>query len=169
MAPAGCSALAWLQTHPGERRQGGCWGDLPGTPVAAPAAAPGAHLAGRAGACGLSADMTQDRAVPEPGVDQPPWGWLLPRDAVVVIVLSHLLILPPGRLLRAQRPAVRMGWLGTPCPAWTPPHTCRDRGSQSDPQPGDMPGTGGVGPRQDSHPSTCPGVPPPWGGCADTA
>lgn len=90
--------------------------------------------------------------MPEPGVDQPPWGRFLPRDAVVVIVLSHLLILPPGQLLRAQGPAVRMGWLRTPYPARAPPHTCRDRGSQSDPQPGDVPGTGGAGPRRDPPP-----------------
>lgn len=71
-------------------------GGLPGTPTAGLAAASGAHLAGGAGTGGLSADVAQDCAMPEAGVDQPPWGWLLPWDAVVVIVLGHLFVLSPG-------------------------------------------------------------------------
>lgn len=71
-------------------------GSLPGTPTAGLAAAPRAHLAGGARAGGLSTDVAQDCAMPEPGVDQPPRGWLLPWDAVVVIMVSHLFVLSPG-------------------------------------------------------------------------
>lgn len=52
--------------------------------------------------------------MPEPGVNQPPRGWLLPWDAVVVIVLSCLFILPPGRLLCTQRPAAGSASWGSP-------------------------------------------------------
>lgn len=65
--------------------------------------------------------MTQGCAVAEPGVNQPPRGGLLPWDAVVVVVLSRLVVLPPGRLLCTQRPAAGMGELGTPCLAQTVP------------------------------------------------
>lgn len=143
------------------------WGEktvrASGGPALAPhcraGSGPKAHLAGGAGAGGLDADVAQERAVPEPGVDEPPRGWLLARDAVIVVVLACLVVLPPRRLLRPQHPAQDV--VGAEA-AWGHPA-----------QPGPNPGKDGdarTGPSaQASRNPTCPGAPPPWGGCAGTA
>lgn len=86
--------------------------------------------------------MAQSCAVAEPGVNQPPWGGLLPWDAVVVVVLSRLLILPPGRLLCTQRPAAGMGELGTPCLAQTVPTPAVTGAPRATPSQGTCPGQG---------------------------
>lgn len=43
----------------------------------------------------------------EPGVHQTTRGWLLPRDAVVVVVSLGLLLVPQGRLLQPSQPGDR--------------------------------------------------------------
>lgn len=50
-------------------------------------------------------------AQPQPGVHHTPNGRLLPWDAVVVIVVREILLLPPHWLLRPDRPEQRHGCL----------------------------------------------------------
>ena len=80
---------------------------------------------------GLNADAAGECTVLEAGVDQPPRGRLLARDAVVVIMLGRLVILHPRRLLHPQHPcAERSGG------SWG--HTAQPRSQQGQ-------GTGGTG------------------------